>query len=173
MHTGNFRLQGYADSDWVGCIDSRKSTSGYCFSLDSIAVSWSNKKQPNVALSSTEAEYKAAVTTACEAIWLKRILADIGLHREEAIKLFCDNQSVLKIAKNPVFHTRTKHIEVHHHFIREQIQRGEIELVYRLTNDQLADVFTKPLAHDKFKYFRNGLGVKSNGVNIKGECWNI
>eukprot|EP01018_Ginkgo_biloba_P014224 Gb_06376 [translate_table: standard] len=143
------------------------------FQSGSAAVSWSSKKQPNVALSSTEAEYKAAVTAACEAIWLRRILVDIGLHQKEATKLFCDNQNVLKIAKNPVFHARTKHIEVHHHFIREQIQRGEIELVYRPTNDQLAKVFTKPLARDKFEYFRSGLGVKSNDVNIKGGCWNI
>ena len=121
MHTGNFRLQGYADSDWAGCIDSWKSTFGYCFSLGSVAVSWSSKKQPNVALSSTEAEYKVAVIAACEKIWLRRILADIGLHQEEATKLFCDNQSVLKIAKNLVFHAQTKHIEVHHHFIKEQI----------------------------------------------------
>lgn len=83
--------------------------------------------------------------------------------------LYCDNQRTLKLAKNPVFHVRMKHIEIHHHFIRELIQNGEIELVYRPTEEQIANIFTKPLARDKFQNFRDGIGVKRNDVNIKGE----
>lgn len=92
-------------------------------------MTWSNKKQPIVALSSIEAEYKGAVAAASEAIWLRQVLDDMGLDQEDATKLYCDNQSTIKLVNNPVFHARTKHIEVHHHFIRELIQNGDIELL--------------------------------------------
>eukprot|EP01018_Ginkgo_biloba_P036228 Gb_41260 [translate_table: standard] len=168
VQNDDFKLQGHTDSNWAGCANTRRSTFGYSFSLGSTAVTWSSKKQSTVALSSTEAEYKAAFAAASEAIWLRKVLDDMGLDQEEATELYCDNQSTIKMAKNHVFHARTKHIEVHHHFIRELILNGDIELLYRPTEDQIVDIFTKPLAQDKFQKFRDGIGVKCNDVNIKG-----
>ena len=113
------QLEGYTDADWAGYKADRRSTSGFVFSLGSGAISWSSKKQPTVALSSTEAEYRGATVAACEAIWLKRILKDLGVPIKDPILLYCDNMSNIYLARNPVFHARMKHIEVHYHFIRE------------------------------------------------------
>jgi hypothetical protein len=108
--TKDFRLIGYTNSDWAGCMDDRKSTSGYSFSMGSAAVAWSTKKQPTVSLSTTKAEYKA--TTTCEAVWLSRILEDLHEQQEQPIQLICDNQSAIQMTKNPVFHKKTKHIDI-------------------------------------------------------------
>eukprot|EP01018_Ginkgo_biloba_P011369 Gb_30477 [translate_table: standard] len=117
--TINFRLIGYTNEDWAGDIDDRKSTSGFNFSLGTSVIAWRIKKKPTVYLSTAEAEYKAATTTACEAIWLRRILSDLHEEQEGPTKKFCDNQSTIQMTKNPVLHGRTKHIELQHHFIRE------------------------------------------------------
>ena len=109
---GDITLVGFCDSDWAGDIDGRRSVTGYCFSLGSGVISWISKKQPTVALSSTEAEYKAACFASCEALWLRRLLGDMGAVQEQPTVLLCDNQSCMAIARNPVFHARTKHIEV-------------------------------------------------------------
>ena len=113
------RLEGYTDADWAGSVSDRRSTSGFVFSLGSGAVSWSSKKQPTVALSSTEAEYRGAAIATCEEIWLKRLLKDFNEPVDEPIRIYCDNQSSIQLARNSVFHAQTKHIEVHYHYIRE------------------------------------------------------
>ncbi|KAL8095832.1 hypothetical protein AgCh_036989 [Apium graveolens] len=146
------KLVGFTDSDWAGCVDDRKSTSGYLFSLGTKAFSWSSRKQKTVALSSAEAEYVAATSAACEAIWLKRILADMQLQEDESTVLYCDNISAIALIKNPVFHSRTKHIEIRHHFIRELVEDGELKILHCQTGEQIADVFTKPLPAYKFNY---------------------
>eukprot|EP00253_Pinus_taeda_P002078 PITA_02078 len=115
-------LSGYTDSDWAGSVDDRKSTAGYVFNLGSGAVTWTSKKQQAVALSSTEAEYRGAVKASCEAVWLRRMLADMHASQTGPTSLFCDNQGVLKLAKNPVFHERTKHVETHCHYIRQLVE---------------------------------------------------
>ena len=106
-------LIGHCDSSWAGDVDSKKSIFGYCFSLGSGVFSWISKKQPTVALSSTKAKYKATCFASCEVIWLRRILWHMGVQQEDATMLRCDNQSCMAIAKNPLFHARTKHIEIH------------------------------------------------------------
>ena len=113
------RHEGYIDADWVGYRADRRSTSGFVFSLGSGAISWSSKKQPIVALSSTEAEYKSAAIAACEVIWLKRILKDLGVPIKHPVLLYYDNMSNIHMAHNPIFHAQTKHIEVPYHYIRE------------------------------------------------------
>lgn len=113
------QLLGYTDSDWASCADDRKSLSTNVFSLGSGVVSWSSKKQSTVALSSTEGEYIASTTATCQAIWLRRILEDLGFIQREATTLFCDNKSTINLSKNPIIHNRSKHIELKHHFIRE------------------------------------------------------
>ena len=130
----SIRLEGYTDADWVGYKEDRRSTFGSVFSLDSGAISWSSKKQSTVTLSSTEVEYRGMTIAACEAVWLKRILKDLGVPLMDPIHIFYDNMSNIYLAHNPVFHARTKQIEVHYHFIRKRAQAGEINLQHISTN---------------------------------------
>ena len=122
------RLKGYTDADCAGSKADRQSTSRFIFSLDSGAISWRSKNQSTVALSSMEAEYRAATVAAREAVCLNRILKDLGVPIADPIRIFCNNMSSIYLARNPVFHARTKHIEVHYHFVRERVQDGEIDL---------------------------------------------
>jgi hypothetical protein len=106
------RLVGYTDLDWAGCVNDRKSTSVCCFELGSAVVSWFNRKQKSVALSSVEAEYMAASQASCEAIWFRKLLVGLfGVQLRPAV-IYCDNQSCIKLFKNLVFHDRSKHIEI-------------------------------------------------------------
>ena len=147
------------DSDWVGSLDDRKSTSGYIFCLGSNVIAWSSKKQKTVALSSAEAEYIAATDAACEAIWLRRLLSDLQQKIEEPTVICCDNMSAIAMTKNPVFHARTKHIELRHHFIRDLVGEGEIQLQFVSTNDQPADVLTKAATVDRMEWFKKQLKI--------------
>ena len=113
-------LYGYTDVDWAGSITDRRSTSGFMFFLGSAAITWSSKKQPTVALSSTEAEYRGAAIATCEVAWLRKLLMDMGMHVDRGVVIYCDNLSSIQLARNPVFHAWTKHIEVHYHFVRER-----------------------------------------------------
>ncbi|PKA46730.1 Retrovirus-related Pol polyprotein from transposon TNT 1-94 [Apostasia shenzhenica] len=156
----NFKLTCFTDSDWAGSIDDRKSTSDFLCNLGSGAISWSSKKQGTTALSSSEAEYISACSTTCQAIWMRRILEDLHQPQTKATDIYCDNKATIFMAKNPVFHGRTKHIELRHHFIRSAVAEGVIELKYISTNDQIADGFTKALSSMKFFKFREDLGVQ-------------
>jgi hypothetical protein len=111
------RLIGYIDSDWVGCAVERKSTLGCGFGLGSGVISWFSRKQKSVALSSVEAEYMAASQASCEAIWLRKLLFGLFGHELRPIVIHCDNQSCIKLYENPIFHDRSKHIEIRYHFI--------------------------------------------------------
>ena len=130
------------------------------FELGSKVISWSSKKQATIALSSAEVEYIAATSAACEAVWLRRILGDLQVKAKGSTTLFCGNMSAIAMTKNPVFHNRTKHIKIRHHFIRELVEKKEIELQFCKTDEQLADMFTKALPSEKFTHFREQLGVK-------------
>ena len=160
-------LSGYKDSDQAGSVDDRKSTAGYVFNLGSGAVTQTSKKQQAVALSSTEAEYRGVVKASCKAVWLRRMLADMHVFQTGPTPLFCDNQGVLKLAKNPVFHEQTNHVETHCHYIHQLVEDGSIQLRYVPTMEQPADIFTKPLGPDKFVKFRGSIGVV-NRLSIKG-----
>ena len=138
------------------------------FSLGSAAISWSSKKQPTVALSSTEAEYRGAAMAACEVAWLRKLLADMGQSIHAAVVIHCDNISSIMLANNPVYHARTKHIEVHYHFVREKVLVGEIDLVYVSTKEQVADIFTKALRTEKLRRFRSLLGVLEMDLSLRG-----
>ncbi|MCO5591687.1 hypothetical protein L7F22_045678 [Adiantum nelumboides] len=139
-------LHAFSDSNWAGCFNTRVSTSGFCFMLGSSCISWLSKKQPTVATSSWEAEYKAVFTATVECVWIRRLMADLGVGQDTANTIYTDNQSALAVARNPIFHARTKHIEVHYHYIRERLSAGEISLAYVPTQDNLADLFTKALS---------------------------
>ena len=109
---GNEELIAYTDNDYAGDLDDRKSTSGYVFLMSSGAVSWSSKKQPVVTLSTTEAEFIAAASCACQAVWLRRVLEKLGHTQGNSTTVFCDSSSAIKLSKNPVMHGRSKHIDV-------------------------------------------------------------
>ena len=163
------QLVSYTDVDWVGNAGDRRSTSGFTFSLGSIAVPCSSKKLPTVALSSTEVEYREAAVTTCEAIWLKRLLKDLQVEVSDSTLIYSDKLSNIELAKNPVFHARTKHIEVQHHFVRDRILCDDVELTYILTDRQNTDIFTKPLGLDKLRKFSGVLGLRHLDLpNLRG-----
>jgi len=162
------QVHGYIDADWVGSISDRRSISGFMFSFGSVAVTWISKKQPTVALSSTEAEYRGAAMATCEVAWLRKLLGDLGLHVDIQVVIYCDNLSSIQLARNPMFHAWTKHIEVHYHFIREKVLVGEINLTYVSTKDQVVDIFTKVLGTEKHHRFRSMLGVMELELSLKG-----
>eukprot|EP00253_Pinus_taeda_P018867 PITA_18867 len=137
----------------------RKSTSGYVFHMGSGAISWASKKQPVVSLSIAEAKYVATTTATCQAVWLRRVLRDLCHEQENGTTIYCDNTLAIALSKNIVFHKRTKHIDTKFHFIRELVNNGEIVLQHCRTDDQLADILTKPLAKNFFYHFRKCLGM--------------
>jgi len=154
----SFILNGYTDADWAGDKDDRKSTSGACQFLGRSLVCWSSKKQNCISLSTAEAEYVAAASGCTQLLWMRQTLKEYGVICDK-VPLLCDNESAIKIAYNPVQHSRTKHIEIRNHFIRDHVARGDIELIYVPTKDQLADIFTKPLDEARFSYLRNELNI--------------
>ena len=141
----NTKLQGFSDSDW-GNSEDRKSVSGYCFSLspNTDMISWKTKKQPCVALSTCEAEYVALVSCIQEAKFLVQLYKDLTGNESANVDIFVDNQSAIALAKNPVQHQRSKHIDIKYHFIRAEIQKGCVQLQYVPSEENLADMFTKP-----------------------------
>ena len=155
----DIKLVAYTDSDYAGDIDDRKSTSGFVFSLGTGAVSWSSKKQPIVTLSTTESEYIAATSCACQCIWIMRILETIGFKEQKLILILCDSNSAIKLSENPVFHGKSKHIDVRFHFLRDLVREGKIKLSHCSTQNQIADIMTKPLKLEQFVKIRSMLGM--------------
>jgi len=141
----DYTLQGYCDSDWAACPHTRRSVSGYVVFLGESLISWKSKKQGTVSLSSAEAEYRSLRRVVAELSWLNRLLNELAISSVCPIPVRCDNQAAIYIAKNPIFHERTKHIELDCHFIREKLMAGLISLHHIPTKRQLADVLTKPL----------------------------
>ncbi|KAG6501037.1 hypothetical protein ZIOFF_040903 [Zingiber officinale] len=141
----SIELLGYTDSDWVGDTVERKSTSGYAFFIGSGVFSWSSKKQLVIALSTAEAEYIAASNCATQAVWLRRMLGFLQHKQDDSTMVFCDNKSTIELTKNPVFHGRSKHIDIKYHFIRDLVRENEIAVNYCKSEDQVADIFTKGL----------------------------
>lgn len=149
---------GFVDSDYAKDIDNRRSISGYVFTLGGCAISWKAQLQSTVALSTTEAEYMAVTEGLKEAIWLKGLFGELDESRN-VTTVFCDNQSAIFLAKDQMFHDRTKHIDVRYHFVREVIARGDFKVSKIHTNDNPVDVFTKCLPVAKFSLCLNLVGL--------------
>ncbi|WVZ08327.1 hypothetical protein V8G54_021673 [Vigna mungo] len=155
------RLQAFSDSDWATCCISRKSITGYCAFYGNCLISWKSKKQSTMSKSSTEAEYRALASVACELQWLKYVADDFCLKISLPFPTFCDNQSVIQLAKNPSFHERTKHIEVDCHLIRAKVLDGLIVLSHVPSKHQLADIFTKSLYLGPFNINLSKMGLQN------------
>ncbi|XP_020674473.2 uncharacterized protein LOC110093814 [Dendrobium catenatum] len=151
LYRDSLILSGYVDSDWATNSHDRKSITGYCYFMGKSIISWQVKKQTSVARSSTEAEYRALATAATKMIWLRRLLEDFHIPQKEPTLVYCDNTSTIALANNPVFHARTKHIDVDSHFFRDCIQNNKLTVHHMCTNDQIADIFTKPLSILRFR----------------------
>lgn len=155
----------YSDSDYAGDTDTRRSTSGFVCMLAGGPITWSSQCQKMVTLSTTEAEYVAASVTVKDIIWIRKMLKDIGHQCCAATKLYIDNQSAIKLVKNPEYHKRTKHIDIRFHFIREKYDSGEICVLYVPSENQVADIFTKPLGKDRFIRLRTLLNIQLINTN--------
>ena len=156
--TRNESLIGYCDADYATDTDTRRSTSGYVFTLYGGAIAWQSKRQPTVAASTTEAEYMAAAAAVKEALWLRQLFKDFGIDTG-VVTIMADNQAAIKILKNPISSLRSKHIDVVHHFARERVMRKEIEFKYIPTIEQVADVLTKALTEAKHTKCLKGMGM--------------
>jgi hypothetical protein len=151
--------RGLSDADWASDEKDRKSISGYCFYFFNSLVSWSSRKQRTVSTSSTESEYYALTNTIKEAIWIRLFLSLTKLPSPKPFPIFCDNQSTCTIANTDSISSRTKHIDVRHHFIREHITDGSFTTIWIPTNDMTADILTKPLLSTLFIRHRENLGL--------------
>ncbi|GJW04859.1 hypothetical protein Tco_1563715 [Tanacetum coccineum] len=148
----------YADSDHAGDYVDRKSTSSVCTFMGCFLTSWYSKKQTTLAISTTEEEYVSAEKACQQALWMKQALVDYGVRLDD-ILIMCDNKGAIDLSKNLVQHSRTKHIEIHHHFLRDNIQKGNISIEKVSSEDNIADILTKPLKREPFNYLRLGLGM--------------
>ena len=150
---------GYCDSDYAGDLDKRRSTTGYVFTLAKAPVSWKSTLQSTVALSKTEAEYMAITEAVKEAIWLQGLLDDLGVGQKQ-VTVFCDSHSAIHLAKNQVYHARTKHIDMRYHFLREIIKECGVLVQKIKTDDNSADMLTKVVTTIKFNHYLDLINIE-------------
>lgn len=164
-------LTGFVDADWGGDVDTRTSRTGYIFKLAGAAVSWESRKQRSVATSSTEAEYMALTEASREAVYLRRLLNELKLIQlNQPTTIFCDNQSASKLVRNHIFHARTKHIDIRHHYVRQVFEEGSIDITYLKTSEMTADLLTKSLSKPSLTKHRIKMGLKDSQIPVEGVC---
>ena len=156
----HLNVNGYTDADWAGNISNRKSTSGYFTFVRGNLVTWRNKKQKVVALSSAEAEFRGMAKSVCEPLWLRRLLTEIGFAPRSKMNLFYDNKASIDISHNPIQHDRTKHVKVDRHFIKQNLEEKVIWFPFVKSEDQLADVLTKAVSSRNFYISLDKLGIR-------------
>ncbi|KAH9718111.1 retrovirus-related pol polyprotein from transposon RE1 [Citrus sinensis] len=160
-------LIAYTDADWATDPDDRRSISGYCVYLGDNLVAWSSRKQGMVARSTAESEYRAMALCSTEITWINCLLGELKMEVENVPIILCDSTSAAAIAANPVYHSRTKHFEIDIHFLRDKVTKGELEINYIGSNDQIADVLTKPLPYHKFSCFRSKLKFIDKTLSLR------
>ncbi len=156
--TKSVMLEGYCDADWAS-QEGRHSISGFSFHFGVGAILWSSKKQPIIALSTTEAEYISQTHVAKEAIWLQTFISEINGGTVRTLTVMGDNQGAIALAKDNKFHSRTKHIDLRYHFVREAVEQGKISMKYLPSSDNITDIFTKPLAKQQLQRLVGLLGL--------------
>ena len=153
-------IQIFVDADWGGCIEDRRSQSGYMFLLGGGPISWDSRKQKTVALSTTEAEYMAMAKSVKETIYLQRIVQELRFSSYGDLTIHCDNRSCLALAENPTFHARSKHIDIRHHFIRDVLSKNIFSVKHISSEDQVADFLTKGLLRIQHEYCVTSAGLR-------------
>jgi transposase InsO family protein len=166
-------LSGFCDADWGSDLNDRRSITGYVFTLAGGAISWQSKKQPTVALSSVEAEYMASTQATKEALWWRTFLKELGFSIESPTQLFSDSQGSIALAKNPEYHSRTKHIDIQHHFVREHVANHNVCFDFVGTESMVADVLTKALPRDSHNKFVKAMGITSGLPSLSGSVADV
>lgn len=154
-------LQAFTDADWASCPDSRRSTSGFCMFLGQSLISWKSKKHQTASHSSAESEYRAMEFAVREVAWLVNLLREFQAPQTKSVPFFCDSTAAIHIANNVVFHERTKHVELDCHIVRDKVVSGLIKTLHVKTDQQIVDVFTKPLFPAHFKALVGKMALKS------------
>ncbi|CAL2279421.1 unnamed protein product [Prunus armeniaca] len=164
----DYTLRAFSDADWAGSLDDRRSTSGACIFLGPNILTWTAKKQSTVSRSSSEAEYRALATTVAELQWFRYLFRELGVPLRTPPCVFVDNISALHMAANPVFHARTRHIEIDYHFVRELLARGVLRTRHVSSQHQLADIFTKSLSRERFSFLSGKLNLHLVPFRLRG-----